>query len=55
MVEAATRPVWSGPGRQAHILLPGLGEGEEGGVDDVVDGQVCELYHKIIPGHPTND
>jgi hypothetical protein len=33
-------------------LLPGLAEGKEGGVDEVVDGQVSELIHKILPAHP---
>ena len=36
-------------------LFPGLAEGEEGGVDQMVDGQVSELIHKIIPAHPESE
>ena len=53
MVEAAPRPVWPRPLAQLDGLVPCLAEGEQGRVDEVVDGQVGELLYKVVPGHPS--
>jgi hypothetical protein len=41
-------------GVSAHLvdLVPSLAEGEDGGVDQMVDGEVSELLYEIIPAHP---
>ena len=52
MIEAASGPGRPRPPGQGCGLPPGLAEAQQRGVDQVRDGEVRELDHEVVPGHP---
>ena len=56
VVETAASPASClAPAGAQLELFPSFAEAEERGVDEVGQGDVCEVKHKVFKGHPTTD